>query len=95
MYRITYIGDGVTNNKLGVFQNGTTANTNDEQLARALSSAPGQWRVTDKDGTIFGGPAPANPESVSAAALETPREQWDRRGKKHKGGDQAAETTEV
>jgi hypothetical protein len=80
-YRITYIGDGVASNKLGAFQNGTTANTDDETLARELAGRPDQWRVTDKDGTLVGGPPKAEP---AATPFEAPKDQWDRRGKKSK-----------
>ena len=76
-YRITYIGVGVASNKLGAFQNGTTANTTDEALARELAGSPDQWRVTDKDGTLVGGKA-----AELATSFEAPKDSWERRGKK-------------
>jgi len=48
MIRVAYIGDGVVSNKLGAFQNGTIAFTEDDALARELAKTPG-WDVT-RDG---------------------------------------------
>ena len=83
MFRITYVGSGVMSNRLGAFQNGTTARTDDEQFARKLA-ADVAWTVTDQDGTLISQPA---------KKAEAPEANWESRpGKKQR--KEQAETAE-
>ena len=84
MFRVTYAGEGVVSNKLGAFQGGTTAYTDDERLAHELASSD-SWSVTDKDGTKLGTPAV---KEAAQVVSDSPREQH---GKRQRHKDQSPE----
>jgi len=52
-WRVSYMGKGVATNKLGTFQQYTTAFTEDGQLARQLAESD-LWLVYDPDGVPVG-----------------------------------------
>ena len=72
-FRVTYVGEGITSNALGVFQRHTTARTQDEPLARSLAQDR-RWEVQDETGTRLGQQEepqqPSWQRSFQAAAVE-------------------------
>lgn len=66
-YRVTYNGDGIVSNELGVFQKYTTANTADEAIANRLASDQ-RWEVVDHTGARLG----AKLVAVAAGGLGPP-----------------------
>ena len=68
-YRVTYLGDGVVTNAMGSFQRHTTANTEDEALARSLA-ADTRWEVLDPTGSRIGAAPRVEPEPVMVGASD-------------------------
>lgn len=86
MFKVTYNGEGVASNALGVFQNGTTAYTSNEKIAQEIA-VDTAWSVTDKDGNSIGPKQVEEP--VHAAAFDSEPSYGSKREKyrKHKSED--------